>query len=118
MPNAPTLNPRLDPKGSNFVVTFRHPLHGGKLVCRGLKTSDETDAQSVCIDARRLFERETALYREVVSRIAAHRGRYRSLADLLTFIEQETSRALSLRRVKIAAHDILCLTRQHSLKSN
>ena len=61
MPNAPTLNPRLDPKGSNFVVTFRHPLHGGKLVCRGLKTSDETDAQSVCIDARRLFEREDVL---------------------------------------------------------
>src|SRR2546427_6236515 len=55
---------------------------------------------------RKLFERETALYREVVSRIAAHPGKYRSLADLLTFIEQETSRALSLRRVKIlVGHD-------------
>ena len=50
---------------------------------------------------RKLFERETALYREVVSRIAAHPGKYRSLADLLAFIAQETSRALSLRRVKI-----------------
>src|SRR5437016_14269592 len=37
---------------------------------------------------RKLFERETPLYREVVSRIAAHPGRYRSLADLTTVIER------------------------------
>jgi signal transduction histidine kinase len=50
---------------------------------------------------RALFERETALYREVVSRIGAHAGQYRQLADLLAFIETETTRALSLGRVKI-----------------
>lgn len=50
---------------------------------------------------RKLFERETALYREVVSRIGAHAPQYRQLSDLLSFIEAETSRALLLRRVKI-----------------
>jgi signal transduction histidine kinase len=50
---------------------------------------------------RTLFERETALYREVVARIGAHAGQYRDLSDLLSFVESETSRALSLRRVKI-----------------
>jgi signal transduction histidine kinase len=54
---------------------------------------------------RKLFERETALYREVVTRIAAHPGKYRSLSDLLTFIEHEACRALSLRRMKIVVSD-------------
>src|SRR5712691_1093474 len=50
---------------------------------------------------RALFERETALYREVVARIGAQAGHYRQLAELLGFIETETANALSLRRVKI-----------------
>src|ERR1700681_624945 len=48
-----------------------------------------------------LFERETALYREVVARIGAHAGQYRQLPELLSFIESQTAAALSLRRVKI-----------------
>jgi len=50
---------------------------------------------------RALFERETALYREVVARIGAQAGHYRQLPELLGFIETETANALSLRRVKI-----------------
>ena len=50
---------------------------------------------------RKLFERETALYREVVARVGAQAGQYRQLPELLAFIETETKSALSLRRVKI-----------------
>jgi len=48
-----------------------------------------------------LFERETALYREVVAHIGARAGQYRRLPELLGFIESQTAGALSLRRVKI-----------------
>src|SRR6266436_7919269 len=51
---------------------------------------------------RALFERETALYREVVANVGAHAGRYRRLAELVAVIESQTATALSLRRVKIA----------------
>lgn len=54
---------------------------------------------------RALFERETALYRDVVSRIAAHASQHRRLDDLLAAIETQTASALSLGRVKIALHD-------------
>ncbi|MDX6403907.1 MAG: hypothetical protein QOH70_1362 [Blastocatellia bacterium] len=50
---------------------------------------------------RALFERETALYREVVARVGAHAGQYRRLPELLAFIESQTATALSLRRAKI-----------------
>ena len=50
---------------------------------------------------RKLFERETTLYREVVARVGAQAGQYRQLPALLTFIEAETATALSLRRAKI-----------------
>jgi signal transduction histidine kinase len=50
---------------------------------------------------RALFERETALYREVVANVGAHAGRYRRLPELLAFIESQTAGALSLRRAKI-----------------
>lgn len=50
---------------------------------------------------RKLFERETALYREVVARVGAQAGQYRQLPELLNFVEKETASALSLRRVKI-----------------
>src|SRR5437588_11496027 len=54
---------------------------------------------------RALFERETALYRDVVSRIAAHASQHRRLDDLLAAIEGQTASALSLRRVKITLHE-------------
>ena len=50
---------------------------------------------------RALFERETALYRDVVARIGAQAGQYRQLPELLAAIETQTANALSLRRVKI-----------------
>src|SRR3989440_6657600 len=52
-----------------------------------------------------LFERETALYRDVVSRIAAHASQHTRLDDLLAAIEGQTASALSLRRVKITLHE-------------
>ncbi len=50
----------------------------------------------------KLFEREAALYRQIVSRISAHSGQYLQLPDLFEFVEQQTAEALKLRRVKIA----------------
>lgn len=53
----------------------------------------------------KLFEREAALYRQIVSRISLHAGRYQQLPDLLDFVEQQTASALKLRRVKIIVRD-------------
>lgn len=50
---------------------------------------------------RRLFERETALYREVVARIGSQPGHYKELPELLRFVAARTEQALSLRRVEI-----------------
>ena len=54
---------------------------------------------------RTLFERETALYREVVARIGSSAGKYRHLPELLSYIESQTASSLSLRRVKIVLRD-------------
>ncbi|HYE63961.1 MAG TPA: ATP-binding protein [Pyrinomonadaceae bacterium] len=51
-----------------------------------------------------LFEREAALYRDIVARIGAHGGQYKQLTELLRFIEEETAKALGLRRVRIIAY--------------
>ena len=49
----------------------------------------------------KLFEREAALYRQIVSRISSHAGQYRQLPELLHFVERETTVALGLRGVRI-----------------
>jgi signal transduction histidine kinase len=49
----------------------------------------------------KLFERETALYRQIVARIGSHPGQYRDLSDLLQFVEQRTTETLGLRHLKI-----------------
>ena len=49
----------------------------------------------------KLFEREAALYRQIVSRISSHAGQYKELPELLEFVERETTTALGLRRVRI-----------------
>jgi signal transduction histidine kinase len=49
----------------------------------------------------KLFEREASLYRQIVSRISSHSGQYQQLPDLLEFVEQQTTSALNLRRVRI-----------------
>jgi signal transduction histidine kinase len=49
----------------------------------------------------KLFEREAALYRQIVSRISSHAGQYQQLPDLLDFVEQQTTTALGLRKVRI-----------------
>ena len=54
---------------------------------------------------RSLFQRETALYRDVVGRISGSVGQHRSLGDLLAAIETQTANALSLGRVKIQLLD-------------
>jgi signal transduction histidine kinase len=48
-----------------------------------------------------LFEREAALYRQIVSRISSHAGQYKQLPELLEFVERETTAALRLRRVRV-----------------
>lgn len=49
----------------------------------------------------KLFERETALYREIVGRISSHGGKYKQLPELLHFVEERTAQALALRHVEI-----------------
>ncbi len=53
----------------------------------------------------KLFEREAALYRQIVSRISGHGGQYQTLPDLLDFVEKQTTAALKLRNVRIALTD-------------
>jgi signal transduction histidine kinase len=49
----------------------------------------------------KLFEREAALYKEIVSRIGAYAGQYKDLSDLLHFVEERTTKALGLRKLEI-----------------
>lgn len=53
----------------------------------------------------KLFEREAALYRQIVSRISSHAGQYQQLPDLLDFVEQQTTAALGLRKVRVFVSD-------------
>ena len=49
----------------------------------------------------KLFEREAALYKEILSHIGAYAGQYKDLADLLHFVEERTTQALGVRKLKI-----------------
>ena len=49
----------------------------------------------------KLFEREAALYKQIVARIGSHPGQYRDLSDLLHYVEERTTEALGLRKLKI-----------------
>src|SRR5215203_1929654 len=49
----------------------------------------------------KLFEVEAALYKEIVSRIGAYAVQYKDLSDLLHFVEERTTGALGLRRLRI-----------------
>jgi signal transduction histidine kinase len=61
----------------------------------------------------KLFEREAALYRQIVSRISAHAGQYKQLPELLDFVERETTAALGLRGVRIVVSDHLNSETEH-----
>jgi len=50
---------------------------------------------------QKLFEREAALYKEIVARIGSYAGQHKDLSDLLHFVEERTTGALGLRRLKI-----------------
>jgi signal transduction histidine kinase len=54
---------------------------------------------------RSLFERETALYRDVVARVGVRAGEFRQLSELIAFIESQIMSSLPLRRVKIMVPD-------------
>src|SRR5215207_5814508 len=49
----------------------------------------------------KLFEREAALYKEIVARIGSYAGQYKDLSDLLHFVEERTTEALGLRQLRI-----------------
>lgn len=49
----------------------------------------------------KLFEREAALYKEIVSRIGAYAGQYKDLPDLLHFVEERTTQAFGLRKLNL-----------------
>lgn len=53
----------------------------------------------------KLFEREAALYRQIVSRISSQAGQYKQLSQLLDFVQQQTTRALGLRRARIVLRE-------------
>ena len=50
---------------------------------------------------QKLFGREAALYKEIVSRIGSYAGQYKELSDLLQFVEERTTEVLGLRQLKI-----------------
>ena len=50
---------------------------------------------------QKLFERETALFKQIVSRIGSYAGQYKDLLELLHFVEQRTTEVLGLKRLKI-----------------
>lgn len=50
----------------------------------------------------KLFEREAALYREVLTRIGAQSSRFKELGELLRLVEERTANELTLRRVHFA----------------
>lgn len=52
---------------------------------------------------QKLFAREAALYREIVTRIGAHTGRFNRLPELLQMVEERTARELGLKRVRVYA---------------
>jgi len=54
---------------------------------------------------QKLFERETALYKQIVSRIGSYAGRYKDLVELFQFVEERTAEVLGLRRLKILVTD-------------
>ncbi len=56
---------------------------------------------------QKLFSREAALYRQILSRISSHAGQYQQLPDLLDFVEQQTATALALGKVRIVVPDQL-----------
>jgi len=49
----------------------------------------------------KLFEREAALYKEIVARIGSYAGQYKDLSDLMHFVEERTTEALGLRQFRI-----------------
>jgi signal transduction histidine kinase len=53
----------------------------------------------------KLFEREAALYKEIVARIGSYPGQYKDLSDLLHFVEERTTGALGLRQLRISVAD-------------
>ncbi|HEX3281734.1 MAG TPA: ATP-binding protein [Pyrinomonadaceae bacterium] len=53
----------------------------------------------------KLFEREAALYRQIVSRIGSQAGQYKQLPQLLDFVQQQTTQALGLRRTQIVLRE-------------
>lgn len=53
----------------------------------------------------KLFEREAALYKEIVARIGSYPGQYKDLSDLLHFVEERTTGALGLRQLRIFVAD-------------
>jgi len=50
---------------------------------------------------QKLFERETALYKQIVARIGSYAGQYKDLLELMHFVEERTTEVLGLRRLKI-----------------
>jgi signal transduction histidine kinase len=50
---------------------------------------------------RKLFGREAALYKQIVSRIGSYAGKYKDLSQLLAFVEERTTEALGLRQIRI-----------------
>jgi signal transduction histidine kinase len=55
----------------------------------------------------KLFEREAALYKQIVSRIGSYAGHYKQLPELLQFVEVRSTEALGLRTLKIFIEDKL-----------
>jgi len=49
----------------------------------------------------KLFEREAALYKQIVARIGSYAGHYKDLSELLEFVEDRATETLGLRQLKV-----------------
>lgn len=66
----------------------------------------------------RLFENETAFYRDVVAQIWEHGGRYQQLFDLLHFVEERAIARLGLRRLHFVVRDLHSSTSDNDKGAN
>jgi len=85
-------------------MTFRYGIRPGvveALLILGLALAAAPLRRWLEKRFHKLFEREAALYRQIVSRISSQAGQYKQLPQLLEFVQQQTTHSLGLRSARI-----------------
>jgi site-specific recombinase XerD len=66
------LTPKQTTGKLGFRVTFRHPYKAGQLVCVGLDTRDQNEADAICRDAEAIFKADPAIVDPMSPRLLAY----------------------------------------------